>query len=204
METLAADLSTMVRTPLADSHVRAIRRIATEVTFDAGEIIANVGDPMDHFYYVLEGEVEVIDPWTRERYLPATLGPTQFMGEIAFLNGGTYSLPMRAAKATTLLSAPRAEMLQLMSQIPEMSDHIITVFAARRRRQIEQNDSSLKLIGADVDRNIRRIASFANRNRIPFQSIDLQGDIAEEWAETCAIAEHGPAVGRLDVRGRTL
>lgn len=194
MESLAADLTTMVRTPLADAHVRAIRRIADEVSFEAGETIASVGEPMDHFHYILEGEVVVVDPWTGERYLPFSLGPTQFMGEIAFLNGGSYSLPMRAEKPTKLLSVPRMQMLELMSQIPEMSDHILTVFAARRRRQIEQGDSSLKLIGADVDRNIRRIASFAGRNRIPFQSIDIGSEAADELAQTCNIADHGPAV----------
>ncbi|SMX23200.1 FAD-dependent oxidoreductase [Boseongicola aestuarii] len=194
METLAEDIRTMVRRPLADDHVRAIRRIAEEIEFASGEMIAEVGDPMDRFVYVLEGEIEVVDPWTGERYLQAVLGPTQFMGEIAFLNGGSYSLPMRAAKVTRVLSAPRPEMLTLMSRIHELSDYIITVFAARRRRQIEEQDSSLKLIGADVDRNIREIASFAARNRIPFQSINLGSGEAEALVEACNMAEHGPAV----------
>ena len=39
METLAADLATMVRTPLAESHIRALSRIAEEVTFAAGEMV---------------------------------------------------------------------------------------------------------------------------------------------------------------------
>ena len=194
MESLAADLRTMVRTPLADDHVRAIRRIADEVVFEPGEMIAEVGDPMDRFYYIVDGEVEVVDPWTGQRYLPASLGPTQFMGEIAFLTDGRHSLPMRACQRTTMLSVPRIDMLALMARIPELSDHIITVFAARRRRQIEENDSSLKLIGADVDRNIRRIASFAARNRIPFQSVDLGSKAADELAKQCSIADHGPAV----------
>ncbi len=194
MESLAADLRTMVRTPLADAHVRAIRKIADEVVFEAGQTVTEVGDPMDRFFYLVDGEVEVVDPWTGQRYLPNTLGPTQFMGEIAFLTEGRYSLPMRARKRTTMLSVPRPDMLALMARIPELSDHIITVFAARRRRQIEENDSSLKLIGADVDRNIRRIASFATRNRIPFQSIDLGSDAADDLARECKIADHGPAV----------
>ena len=194
METLAEDIRTMVRRPLADDHVRAIRRIAVEVEFAAGEMIAEVGDPMDRFVYILDGEIEIVDPWTGERYLPNTLGPTQFMGEIAFLNGGSYSLPMRAAVSTRVLSVPRVDMLTLMSRVPELSDHIITVFAARRRRQIEEQDSSLKLIGADVDRNIREIASFAARNRIPFQAIDLESGEAEALVEACSLADHGPAV----------
>ena len=194
METLAEDIRTMVRTPLVEAHVNAIRRIADEQVFAKGEMIASVGDPMDRFIYVVEGEVEIVDPWTGERYLPATLGATQFMGEIAFLNGGSYSIPMRAAQETRALVVPRTDMLALMSRVPELSDHIITVFAARRRRQIEEHDSSLKLIGADVDRNIRAIASFAARNRIPFQSIELESGEATELVEACQLGEHGPAV----------
>ena len=83
MESLAEDIRTMVRRPLADDHVRAIRRIADEVRYAAGEMVAEVGDPMDRFIYVVQGEIEVVDPWTGARYLKAALGPTQFVGEIA-------------------------------------------------------------------------------------------------------------------------
>ncbi|GFE65252.1 FAD-dependent oxidoreductase [Litoreibacter roseus] len=193
MESLAADLRQMQRTPLHDSHVAALRKAGKIQSFKKGDILANAGDRMDKFYYVLDGEIEVVDPYTWERYLPHGLGPTQFMGEIAFLNGGNYSLPMRAAKDTETLVVERRRMLELMSQIPEMSDIILTVFAARRRRQIEDNDSSLKIIGADQDRNIRRIAAFAARNKIPYQSMDLGSPDAEDTAETCSIS-HGPAV----------
>ena len=194
MESLAEDLRTMVRTPLADAHVAAIRGIAEELSFAEGAMVAEVGDPMDHFVYIVEGEIEVVNPWTGERYLPVALGPTQFMGEIAFLNGGTYSLAMRAAQDTRVLKAPRTAMLDLMSRVPELSDHIITVFSARRRRQIEDNDSSLKLFGADVDRDVRAIESFATRNRIPFQSVPLNSDAAQEMAAACDVSHVGPRV----------
>jgi thioredoxin reductase (NADPH) len=47
-----------------------------------------------------------------------------------------------------------------MSQIPEMSDIIITIFAARRRRQLEERSGGLYLIGEELDRNVRHIAEF--------------------------------------------
>ncbi|WP_371229170.1 FAD-dependent oxidoreductase [Roseovarius sp. 2305UL8-3] len=184
----------MQRTPLHESHVNALREVGTEVTYRKGKIIAEIGDPMDHFDYVLEGEIEVLDAVTRKGYLPHTLGPTQFMGDISFLNGGNFVLPMRAAQDTTLLRVPRDTMLELMSQIPEMSDIIITVFAARRRRQIEDQDSAILLIGADQDRDIRRIASFAARNRIPFRSLDIGSEEAKDETNACAIALGRPAV----------
>lgn len=194
MESLAADLRQMQRTPLFDTHVALLRKNGTERSFVSGEMVAEVGDPITHFTYVLEGEIEVVDPYTGERALPNGLGPTQFMGEIAFLNGGVNPMPMRAAKDTKVIEVPRHRMLELMSETPEMSDIIISVFAARRRRQIEDQDSSLKLIGIDRDRNIRRIASFAAANKIPFQAIELDGPVPKGWEETCTLTDHQPSV----------
>ena len=88
--------------------------------------------------------MEIVDPCTGERYLPHSLGPGQFAGEIAFLNGGSFSLSMRAAQLTRVFEVPRRAMLALMASVPEMSDIIISVFAARRRRQLESGDSSLQ------------------------------------------------------------
>ncbi|MEO7052150.1 MAG: FAD-dependent oxidoreductase, partial [Rhodanobacter sp.] len=134
------------------------------------------------------------DAYTDKRHVPSTLGPTQFMGEISFLNGGTSSMPMRAVCDTTVIEVPRATMLTLMSRIPEMSDIIITVFSARRRRQIEQSHSTLVLLGEESDRAVRCIAEFANRNRIPYSTFELGSDEANAVAATCSLVPGTAAV----------
>ncbi|WP_424969171.1 FAD-dependent oxidoreductase [Dinoroseobacter sp. S76] len=194
MDTLAPNLDTMVRTPLDPAHVAAMRRIGTEVQYAAGDKITKLGDKQTHFHYVLEGELEAIDPVTGGRYGNATLGPTQFTGEISFLNDGRIMLANRAVQDTRLLQVPRAEMLQLMSEVPEMSDIIVTVFAGRRRRLLESQQAALTLLGANQDRQIRRIAAFASRNRIPYRSLDLEDHEAEDIAEQCAILPRHPCV----------
>ena len=193
METFGDDLETMRRVPLADEHVAAICEIGRECSYAAGEMVAELSSPMDRFVYVIEGEIEVVDPFSGERMVPSTLGPTQFMGEIAFLNGGTNMLGMRAAKPTRTIEAPREAMLELMARVPELSDHIITVFAARRRRQFEQNNSGIKLIGADRDPRIQQCERFLSRNRIPFQSYDLDSSETEA-SRLCSLVDHEPAV----------
>jgi thioredoxin reductase (NADPH) len=194
METIGRDLREMQRTPLAAAHVEALRAAGEVATYPAGTFLARPGEPMDRFVYVEEGEIEVVNPYTDERYLPSTLGPTQFMGEIAFLNGGAWSLAMRAARDTRVIQVPREAMLTLMSQIPEMSDIIITVFSARRRRQLDDRYATLRLIGEDEDRDVRRIAEFAGRNRIPYTSLPLRSPEAEATAHSCSIPPNVPAV----------
>ena len=194
METIGADLRQMQRIPLAASHVDAMRAAGKIVTYAAGTMVARPGELVDRFVYVEEGEIEVVNPYTDLRHLPSTLGPTQFMGEISFLNGGSWSMPMRAVRETRVIEVPREAMLTLMAQIPEMSDIIITVFSARRRRQLDDRDSSLRLIGEDEDRNVRRIAEFANRNRIPYTSVLLGSPEAQATAISSSIDPNRPAV----------
>ena len=192
MESLARDLNEMQRQPLAASHVRRIRAAGTERTWKAGEMVQRVGDPADVFIYVTEGEVEVLDPLTGENELGATLGATQFIGEITFLQGGRWYLDMRAVQDTTGIVVERKRMLDLMREVPEMSDHIITVFAARRRRTLESGDTALTIVGAEEDRNLRRIAAFAGRNRIPVRSYALGSAEAAQMAEGCGAAPGTP------------
>jgi thioredoxin reductase (NADPH) len=194
METIGGDLRQMQRTPLAASHVQALRAQGKIVTYPAGTFLARPGEPIDRFVYVEEGEIEVVNPYTDERYVPSTLGPTQFMGEIGFLYGGGWTLAMRAVRETRVVEVPREAVLTLMSRIPEMSDIIITVFSARRRRQLDDREGTLRLIGEDEDRNVRRIAEFANRNRIPYSSLPLRSAEAEATARSCSIAPGVPAV----------
>ena len=194
MEHLAPDLRDMRRTPLFDEHVEMIRAAGTEKVVEAGEMIVNVNDPMDEFLYVEEGRVEVVNVRTGEPIGPNTLGPTQFMGEIAFLNGGRWALPFRARERTRLVAVPREAMLELMARVPEMSDIIVTVYMARRRLVFEAQSSAMTIIGASEDLNLQRIASFGSRNKIPMQHLDLADPEAKVALQHAGIDELRPAV----------
>src|SRR6202000_2748144 len=71
---------------------------------------------------------------------------------------------------------------------------VITVLSARRRRQLEEHDATLVLIGEDTDRNVRRIAEFASRNKIPYTSLEIGSAEAGKTAQSCAIPTDRPAV----------
>jgi len=184
----------MQRIPLAASHVEELRKAGAVANYPAGTLLTRPGSPIDRFTYIEDGEIEVVNPYTGERHLPFTLGPTQFMGEISLLSGGSWSMSMRTVLATRTIEVPREAMLTLMSRIPEMSDIVITVFSARRRRQLDQGDSALRLIGEDEDIHVRRIATFASRNRIPYTSLALGSPDAEATARSCSIDANQPAV----------
>lgn len=180
MESYASDLTYMPRDPLRPDHVQALHTIGKTVDFAKGDMVGAIGTPLSHLFYIITGEIEVVDPITSERYLASTLGPNQFTGEIAFLSGGMQTMPMRAAQDTRTIMVERAPLLDLMARMPEMSDIILTVLSARRRRQVEASDSALSLIGADEDKAIGRIAVFASRNKIPYRAAAIGSDAARQ------------------------
>ncbi|MEM1429060.1 MAG: FAD-dependent oxidoreductase [Pseudomonadota bacterium] len=194
METLAADLRTMVRTPLAPEHVTAMRKVGAVATVPARTDLVTTGDHADKFIYVISGEVEAVNPATNGRYGGASLGPGQFFGEITFLNGGRVMMGARTCTESELLTVDRNEMLALMSRIPEMSDIIVTVMAARRRRLLESNEAALVLIGSEDSRDLRQIAAFASRNRIPFRELTRDDPEAVALAQTCGVDLEEPRV----------
>ncbi len=193
METLGGDLRAMSPRPFKPEHLAAMAELGAERRYGAEEIVTAVGQRIDRFQLVLEGEVEVVHPFTGERMLPSTLRAGQFLGELNFLNAGAATLPMRAAMDTVLLEVPRPAMLELMARIPEVGDHVLTVFAARRRIGFEEGRSALTVIGAERDPAVQRVASFLSRNRIPFQNYELD-DKREAVAAICELARHRPSV----------
>ncbi|MEM9678142.1 MAG: FAD-dependent oxidoreductase [Pseudomonadota bacterium] len=202
METLAIDLANTPRKPLAESHIEAIRAIGQERSYAAGTVVVAPGDPMNEFILIERGEIELLDAQTDLRKTMGTLGPGQYMGEIAFLNGGVWSSKMRAVQSTVTTVVPREDMLALMGRIPEISDIVVTVFAGRRRRIFEANESSLALVGTDEDRDLRRLESFVSRNRIAVKKIDLGSELATRVLEEAGCPIDQPAAlfngARLD------
>lgn len=194
MEAIGRDLKEMQRVPLAPTHVDALRRIGTVVHYPAGSTLAYPSQVVDRFTYIEEGEVEVVNSYTGNPLTPTTLGPTQFLAEMTLLNGGAWALELRARRDTRVIEVPRADMLALMAQIPEMSDIIITVITARRRRHLEMRETSLVLLGEDVDRDVRRVSEWAIRNKIPYTPLALGSSEAAEVAACCGLPSDRAAV----------
>lgn len=178
-----------------------LRRAGATRTYAAGEDIATVGSAMNEFIYCEEGDIEQVDPRTGEGMGPPTIGPTQFLGEIAFLNGGGWSFGVRARIPTRCTVVPREAMLELMARVPEMSDIIIRVYTARRLALYKRHFSALTLVGATEDLELQRVASFAARNKLAINDVDLGTEEAREVLANAGIHEMRPAaiVGRDQV-----
>ena len=193
METIGDDLRAMSPQPFKPEYLEAMRQAGAERRYSAGEIINPVGQRMEQFMLVVDGQVDIVQPFTGETMIAGAMRTGQFLGELNFLNAGTTTTPTRAGTDTLMLEVPRLAMMELMAKIPELGDHVITVFAARRRRLLEDHRSAVTVIGADRDPAVQRVAVFLSRNRIPFQNYDLD-EKSDAALALCELVRHRPSV----------
>ena len=158
----------MTRTPLHEEHVRAMRRTGEVRAYAAGDWLVRLGDPADTFFYLEEGEVEAVEPVTGPPLRQRHPRPHPVLRGDHLPHRGPHAPPRPRRHRLPPPRGPARPDAGADVAIPEMSDIIITVFAARRRRQLESGDSPRH--HRRGSRDLRAIAAFASRNRIPYSS----------------------------------
>lgn len=119
---------------LSPVHLSNLRRIAQEQTFSPGREIFKEGDPGDGIYVVREGLVEIsfIGGQTG-RYVFTEAGAGELLGEMAVIEDQPRSANAIARKESVLYFMPRAEILRLMEQCPELAMALLKETSHRLR-----------------------------------------------------------------------
>lgn len=103
------------------------------VQLRAGEVLFREGEPGEHLYIVLDGELEVLRGLeTREEMRLNTIGPGECLGEMSLiLPGGQRTASVRAQGPAVLLVMTRAEFDDLLLRQPMMAYSMARVLSAR-------------------------------------------------------------------------
>jgi energy-coupling factor transporter ATP-binding protein EcfA2 len=108
--------------------------------YEPGEVIIRQGDPVEYFYMVGNGCVEIVGDGETA---VSTLSTHEFFGEVELMGKGTAVATVRAgSQPTELALLPKDEFFKIMTDSPETSDQIMQVAKERRaeneaRRQLE-------------------------------------------------------------------
>jgi ABC-type lipoprotein export system ATPase subunit len=103
---------------LSHPQMLAATRRAEKKSFGPGEVVLRQGEPVEHFFMVAEGEVEIVlaGAGAGEMRL-ARLGLGQFFGEIELRHGGGSRASVRAAPGGAALALlPKAEFARLVDE----------------------------------------------------------------------------------------
>lgn len=135
---------------LDEEQLKMVAELCHEVHYRTGEMVFHEQSASDDLYVIARGEIEILvdpsiieaAPVTPRPVTIATMRAGQAFGEIALVDQGLRSAGARAAaKDTRLLVIPRAKLLNLCDQYPELGYRVMRNLAA---------DLALKMRGADL------------------------------------------------------
>jgi hypothetical protein len=137
-------LARRVRASAAGTDNAAIwlRRYMKQRRRKAGTVLFKAGDRADRLYYLVEGQVEIVE---QGFVIPAG----QIFGEIAFfLPDGLRTGTARCMTPCTLLSIDEVTFKQLYYQNPDFGFEVVRMIAARLSRDIHRLQGQLAASGA--------------------------------------------------------
>jgi len=100
-------------------------KIAEERIYQPGETIIARDQPIDHFFMIRSGQVDVVllDEKNQE-YTVSHLGKGEFFGELELLRGGKSIANVRAggSQPVEVIYIPRADFIRVMNESPITSE----------------------------------------------------------------------------------
>jgi uncharacterized membrane protein len=136
MPTDAALLAEVPFFALLNDEERATLASQVEpVTFPAGRVLFNFGDPGDSLYVIRSGEIEVFvkdNAGTRIVLETATTG--DFFGEMSLLDGGPRTASVVVTKDVEALRVDRGDLVQLLETHPRAAVNLLAAMGRRLRQ----------------------------------------------------------------------
>ena len=115
---------------LNEEGLREVGRLADEVNVPAGASLTKQGAFAHEFFLILEGSVSI----DRNGMIVNHLGPGDFLGEIALVDGGTRSATAVTESPARLMVLGHREFNTLVDEFPEVRDGVFQALASRVRR----------------------------------------------------------------------
>jgi thioredoxin reductase (NADPH) len=162
----------------------------------AGETLYGVDDRQYPFAYAISATLQIRDP---DGLILGVMEPGQFTGEFGLLLGQTAFADCIVVTAGEVLLVPPQTIADLVQVDPEVSDVLLPAFAARRLLLMRRQQGTLTLVGSGRAPALQRLLEYAERNRIPYRSLDPAEPTQREEIRARGLEGSGVKVA---VRGR--
>lgn len=103
--------------------------LADEVDVPAGKVLMRQGDNGSDMMVLVRGQVSV----ERDGQRLNTMGPGDFFGEIALVDGGPRTATVTAEAPSSLLVITHRDFHSLMDEFPEVAQQVMNALANRVR-----------------------------------------------------------------------
>lgn len=127
------ELELLSKVPLfsacTDVELREIAGLGTQLDFPAGRALTTEGMPGNEFFLLLEGEVEC----DVRGVTVAVLGPGDYFGELALLDGGPRTATVSGVTPIRVLVLSANEFATLLRASPTIGTKLLSHLAGRLR-----------------------------------------------------------------------
>lgn len=164
---------------LEPAQVERIRRFGTVRSYGSGQVLAEMGKPLEGLAVILSGAVNVTRrKTTGEGELIVAHGPGSFLGELAQLSGRPALVDARAQGPVDALIVPPDRLRALLVAEAELGERIMRALILRRVGLLEAGSGGPVIVGRSENRDVLRLAGFLRRNGHPHQELDPEVDPA--------------------------
>jgi len=124
---------------LSEDELRRIADVAIPRSFPKGVRVFHEGDTSDACYIVREGDLRVTREHSDGRAIAlARLGPGDFFGELAMLDGGTRSASVETLTDAELLGLPASDVRRVIATHGDIAAKLIVAITRRLRETNER------------------------------------------------------------------
>jgi CRP-like cAMP-binding protein len=114
---------------LSQRELAHVLALGDEVEFFPGKVVVEIGDLARDFYMILTGKARLTVPGKKNR----TLGPGDYFGEMAVLDGGPRTATIVAQTHVSALRIDRKDFLSLLHVNGSISRKILIEMSKRVR-----------------------------------------------------------------------
>jgi len=150
-------------------ELELLRPYGTVRRVSQGEVLFDVGD-VQPFVVLLSAEVDFWDPADPTHRVTGGK-PTAFLGELGLLSGQRSLARCVVREGGEVLCVEHDRLREAIATVPELSDHLVSAFAARRQLLMQDLPSALTIVAVPDDPAGLRLEEFADRNRLPHRRL---------------------------------
>ncbi len=143
---------------LTEAEIQAIGDGSTTLELEPITRIFSPGDPAVCLYIVYDGEVEILPEGMAEGNKGALLGPGEFFGEIALIEGHSHTSTAVTTKPTSLIELRWDTLEQIMDSNPKLLQNLNRALAERLRQTDKRLMKALLQLAEENGRLYERVS----------------------------------------------
>lgn len=147
--------------------------------FVGGETIINHGEHNYDLFVVLDGQIDILDPYDRDKLITCH-NPGEFTGDSDMLSDRAAMFRAVAKNRVKTLRIPHKELRNILARNSELNDLFVKAFIFRRADLLQKHDGGYTLVGSKYSQATFRIREFLSKNYIRYTWLDTEKDKTSE------------------------